>query len=83
MSESNLQQVMTRISGATPESQIAVFRTGHPEKLNAVFSSTVVTQKMISDKDHKFIGTYDRTMDLQKIKRTLSGYVQSAALTPC
>jgi len=79
MSNGNLQQVMIRINGATPESQIAVFRTDLPEMLNAVFAATVLTQRMIEAKDQTLIGVYDGTMDLQAIKKELAGYVQVAA----
>lgn len=75
-----------RIDVAMPDSQIAVFRhegVKNEEKdakhkweiepgLECLFANTVMTQKRIKDEDERFIGVFDRTMDLVSVKHQLT-----------
>jgi hypothetical protein len=70
---------MVRIKGATPDSQIAVFRCDEPENLNAVFAATVITRRMIDEGHRDLIGVYDGTMNLGDIERELRSHVRYAA----
>ena len=79
MSHGTLQQVMVRIKGATPDSQIAVFRCDEPENLNAVFAATVITRRMIDEGHRDLIGVYDGTMNPGDIERELRSHVRYAA----
>lgn len=72
MSRMNLTAVMDRIRTATPDSQIAVFRTGDRGYLDAMFCNTIVTLRRIANQDAAFIGVYDGTMDCKSIHKNLS-----------
>ena len=76
---------MERIDVAMPDSQIAVFRfEGVKNKnkesrikwetvpgLECLFANTAMTQKRIKDKDKRFIGTFDRSMDMASVREQL------------
>jgi hypothetical protein len=72
MTVGTVLQVMSRIKGATPLSQIAVFLTDETRpKLDAVFAATVLTQQKIAAKDASLIGVFDKTMDLINVEKRL------------
>jgi len=74
MSESLPIQIIDRISVATTDSPIAVFRCNTPRKLNAVFFNTIGTRKLIGN--DQYIGTFDRTDDMRGILATLDHCVR-------
>lgn len=76
MSKCSINQVMMRIKGSDASSQIAVFRCEEPEKLDAVFASTVKTRSMIVQRQPGLIGVYDGTMNLDQVSRELAGHVR-------
>lgn len=79
MSNGNLKQVMTRINGAEVNSPIAVFQCAEPGMLNAVFESTVMTQKIIEQNPLGLIGIFNNRMNMKKVALTLDFYIHAAA----
>jgi hypothetical protein len=72
MSVDTVSNIMIRIRAAPPDSPIAVFRAPVPGKLEAVFASTVKAQDRIrGDKRHDLIGVFDKSQDLEHVKRVL------------
>lgn len=71
MSYSTIEQVLVRIRYAAANSPIAVFSAKELGKLNAVFASTVETQRLINSSDPEYIGTYHGGMDLKGVKSEL------------
>ena len=71
MSRGSIDTIMKRIKGATKASQITVLKCYVPGVLDAVFTSTVETQKLIKQKHPDIVGTYDRTMDKDVVKNDL------------
>ena len=71
MSISLVDIIMGRIYTAHEDSPISVFSL--PEKngyLNAVFGATV-TSRYQAKTDPRFVGTFDRSMDMKEVKRLL------------
>ena len=76
MSLAPLNIIMDRIKSAQTRSPIAVF-TGAGNQLDAMFSNTIETHKLIDKADPFLVGVYDKSMDLKVIKselRTALGY---------
>ncbi len=76
MGHLNLESTMGRIKTATPDSQIAVSRSDIDGNLNSFFAATVISKKLIADGDPALIGVYDGTMNLEAVKKHLSGFVK-------
>jgi hypothetical protein len=76
MSLMSVSHTIDRIKGATELSKIAVFRCEKSGEVNAVFASTVKTQKLIREKHPDLIGVYDSSMNLHEIERTLRHYAR-------
>ena len=75
MSHASLEHTLIRIKGATPESQIAVFKTPVPGALNAMFAVTVKTQEAIKEGHHDLIGVFDGLMDMSAVEELLAWFV--------
>lgn len=76
MSLSNVAHTMTRIRYAAPESPIAVFlrmnsTTENEPMVNAVFASTMRTQRQIAAREPSFVGVYDGSMNLDVVESLL------------
>ncbi len=71
MTISSIAIIMSRIRSAETDSPIAVF-VEFGNQLNAVFGATIATMQRIAAKDRKFIGSYDRTMNVGKIRAKLT-----------
>ncbi len=65
------KQIIERVRAASPESPIAVFRTPD-RKLEAVFGSTIETQKRIERaRRREFVGLFHNQMPGEKVADTL------------
>lgn len=76
MSAGDINQVMIKIRGATTESPIAVFNCDKVGMLDAVFASTVMSQRRIRKNDKDLIGVYDNTMNLDEVQSQLKKHVR-------
>ena len=74
MSRSTAEQVMVRISGAEPESPIAVFLAG--EAFNAVFANTIKSRDEIN-KGYNLIGIFHNKMNKATVKQRLDSWSNS------
>ena len=74
MSHATLSNVMDRIAGATPSSDIVVFKSEKHGCLDARFGATVHGARAEADPD--FIGRYDATMNQKAIREMLALYVK-------
>lgn len=68
------KMILDRISVATPESPIAVFRHVQNEKIvfSAIFADTIKSRKLLAKKPSNLVGVFDRTHEPDDIKRALS-----------
>jgi hypothetical protein len=74
MSIGTVSTIIERIKVATVASPIAVFvekNTKGSILLNAVFADTVKTKARIESGDDNYIGAFNRTMNLEKIRSFL------------
>ena len=73
MSISTIPLIQTRIAAAKPESPIAVFKLPAPMRghLEAVFGSTVATQRLVQNGDPLFVGYFHNRMNPVDMDRTL------------
>ena len=71
MSISTVDMIIGRIKLATAESPISVFRCHVPGRLNAVFSNTVLTRKMVASGGYGYVGTFTRDDNLIDLKSKL------------
>mgnify|MGYP006970117917 CR=1 FL=1 len=72
MSVSSVKSVMSRISTATIESPIAVFKIKYEDGvLESVFAATLACQKKINLAGSDYVGTFSRADDLEDINRRL------------
>lgn len=80
MSICNIQVAMSRIESAEPRSPIAVFRTkGEDGQVNAMFASTVMTQRMLNTSAGKenLIGVFDKTMPKSIVRQQIKDGAKS------
>lgn len=77
MALSDVETIVGRVSAATPESPLAVFHSAFPDKLEAVFASTVRGQARLAARDPMLIGLFDNTMPRSDVRSLL----QSRLLT--
>ena len=66
MTQSTLDLIMDRISVATNESPIAVFKVNG--KLDALFASTAETKQLLSTKPSNLVGVFYNTMNPLTVK---------------
>jgi hypothetical protein len=78
MSDCTIEQALLRINGSDPSSPIAVFSSDEPGKVDAVFASTIMTQKMIRRRHSGFIGVYSGAMDIDCVQRELEKHLAIA-----
>jgi hypothetical protein len=70
MSLAPINIIMDRIKSAQTRSPIAVF-TGAGNQLDAMFSDTIDTKKLIDQNDPFLVGVYDKGMDLKAVESQL------------
>jgi hypothetical protein len=70
MSLAPLNIIMDRIKSARTRSPIAVF-TGGGNQLDAMFSNTIETQKLIDKNDPFLVGVYAKGQDLKAVESEL------------
>ena len=77
MSKYNIEVIMKRIKSAPINSPIAVFRIDDKLSINldAVFGSTVATQRRVMANDPELIGIYDKTSNLLEVKNELFKHI--------
>jgi hypothetical protein len=73
MSISNIKTILDRISVATDESPIVVFKSLGQKgiELDAVFGSTFATSESIKNNERIFVGSYHQRHDTGRIEREL------------
>jgi len=79
MSIGTIETIMSRISAASQDSQIAVFMTTDcfkDRKLDAKFAGTVKTMQKIVNNDPMLVGCFDCSMDSYKVKEKLKAAVR-------
>lgn len=69
MAATNINTILQRVSVATPESPIAVFRIGN--NLHSTFGSTVRTQEWIIAGKPELIGLFHRGIPIKTITMML------------
>lgn len=78
MSKMSVDAAMQRIKGATPDSPIMVMKViGGGDRIDAVFASTIMSQKMLNAADDRIVGVFDQTMDMDVVRGVIE-----AATTP-
>jgi hypothetical protein len=70
MSLAPLNIIMDRIKSARTRSPIAVF-TGGGNQLDAMFSNTIETMRLIDKNDPFLVGVYAKGMDLKAVESEL------------
>jgi hypothetical protein len=79
MSDMSVVHTLSRISFADQSSPIAVFESEKPGCVDAKFGATVLTQRQIKNGDPKFIGMWDRTANLRKVRELLDVRIRVSA----
>jgi len=82
MSLSTINNLLKRIEVATPESQIAVFRTPAKitDRLDSIFSSTVFSQERIHDDKANLIGIYNKGHDINMLRELFTRMLRLPAV---
>jgi len=71
MTVATIDTILARVRSAPPQSPIAIFRSNRLGQFDAVFASTVETQKAIRRHNPDLIGVYDRNVDLIYLAQVL------------
>lgn len=71
MSDMTIPEALGRISGALPDSPLAVFRTHAPGHVNCLFANTVHTQALIRARHRDLIGVFHGEMNRFAVRDAL------------
>lgn len=71
MSKMSLKLTMDRIEIASKQSPIVVCLCDSPYIVDTFFGATVMSQRMIENKDPSIIGVYDKSMGLQSVEKEI------------
>lgn len=71
MSICKLTDTVIRIKNSNFDRPLAVFMSNQKDEFNVVPANTVMTQKMISERDKNFIGVFHCRMSKKEIKQFL------------
>jgi hypothetical protein len=74
MSKMDIQDALERIKTATKESPLLLLTCGEKTNIICCFANTIIARQMATQPN--FIGIFDKTMDIEEVKKLISSKVR-------